>query len=123
LKPPGLFRPRPKHGVIDGNLIVQGWQGGWIGIIRDTVGGNVIYSNNASVLHQTPVPCGDPGTPACTGSAPGADPDSTEVDTNTIGGNLICQNNSPAAQRGDAPASLPNTVTGNKIGECAAAGL
>jgi hypothetical protein len=120
----GPFRNFPtKDDVIGGNLIVQGWQGGWIGIIRDNVGGNVVFSNNASVLHQTPVPCGDPGGPVCTGSAPGADPDSTEVDTNTIGGNLICQNNAPAAQRGDAPASQANSVAGNKIGECAAAGL
>jgi hypothetical protein len=120
----GPFRNFPtKDDIIDGNLIMQGWQGGWIGIIRDKVGGNVVFVDNASVLHQTPDPCGAPGEPICTGSAPGADADSSEVDTNTIGGNLICQNNSPVAQRGDAPASLPNSVTGNKIGECSAAGL
>jgi hypothetical protein len=112
-----------KDDTIDGNLIVQGWTGGWAGIIRDHVGGNVIFSKNTSVLHQIPDGCGtDPGESPCTGIAPGADSDSSEVDTNTIGGNLICQGNSPAAQLGDAifvPGATPNTVAGNKIGECA----
>jgi hypothetical protein len=39
--------------------------------------------------------------------------------TNTIGGNLICQNNTPPAQVNPDDGGLPNTVTGNKIGECA----
>jgi len=110
-----------KDNHIGGNLILQGWQGGWIGAVRNTVGGNVVVSNNASVVHETPLNCdnNDPN-PAnhCTGFAPGADTDSTEVVTNTISGNLICYGNTPAAQVGDS-GGLPNTVGGKAIGECA----
>ena len=112
-----------KDDTIDGNLIVQGWTGGWIGVIRDVVGGNVDLSKNASVVHETPVGCDPSGSPFfCTGFDLGGDPDSSEVDTSTIGGNLICHNNSPAAQRGDAPFSTPSSVGGNKIGECSVGG-
>ena len=52
-----------KDDIIDGNLIVQGWTGGWIGVIRDTVGGNVDLSKNASVVHQTPLGCDPSGSP------------------------------------------------------------
>lgn len=101
----GPFRNFPtKDNTIDGNLIVQGWQGGWLGVIRNHVGGNVIVSNNASVVTDD-------------GSAP-PDLDSTEVMTNIVGGNLICQNNTPAAQVNPDDGGQPNTVTGNKIGEC-----
>ena len=91
-----------KDNVIDGNVIVHGWQGAWFGIIRNTVGGNVMASNTV-------------GTRIGDGSLP----DSTEIVTNHVSGNLICQGNSPAAQIGDSGGS-PNTVGGNKIGECAA---
>jgi hypothetical protein len=86
-----------KDDTIDGNLIVQGWSGLWAGLIRDTVGGNVVYSKNVSVL----------------------DPDANEVQTNTISGNLICHRNSPAAQINPGDGGLPNTVAGRKIGQCA----
>jgi hypothetical protein len=107
-----------KNNTIDGNLIIHGWQGGWLGLLRNNVGGNIDLSNVASVVHQTPVPCGDPGGAVCTGFAAGGDPDSTEVTDNVVGGNLICHNNSPAAQVGDSGGG-PNTVSGNKIDECA----
>jgi hypothetical protein len=107
-----------KDDIIGGNLIVQGWQGGWFGVLRSTVGGNLSVSGVASVVHETPVPCGDPGGPACTGFAPGPDPDSTEIVDNTVGGNLICHNNTPPAQFGDTGGG-PNTVSGQKIAECA----
>jgi hypothetical protein len=98
---PFVFLTFPvKDNTIGGNLIVQGWQGGWAGVIRNTVGGNVIFSYNMSVL----------------------DPDANEVVTNTISGNLICQGNSPAVQVGDSGGS-PNTVGGRKIGQCTAPGL
>ena len=109
-----------KDDTIDGNLIMNGWQGGWIGALRDTVGGNLVLTNNASLIHQTPVGCDDNDpNPAnhCTGFAAGADPDSTEVATNTIAGNLICYGNTPAAQFGDS-GGQPNTVTGKALGEC-----
>ena len=35
-----------KDNVIDGNLIIHGWTGGWWGAIANTVGGNVDVSNN-----------------------------------------------------------------------------
>lgn len=101
---PGLGLPfvnfPVKDNTVDGNLIVQGWHGGWAGVIRDVVGGNVIYSRNKSAL----------------------DPDANEVVTNTISGNLICHGNSPAVQVGDSGGS-PNNVGGRKIGQCTAPGL
>jgi hypothetical protein len=81
--------------TIGGNLIVGQLGSCWMGIIRDTVSGNVL------VLHNVM-----------------ADPDANEVTTNVIGGNLICFHNSPPAQFGDA-APIPNVVKGNKLGECA----
>jgi hypothetical protein len=98
-----------KDDTIDGNLIIQGWSGGWIGLVRDVVGGNVIFSNNTSVITDD-------------GSAP-PDSDSSEVMTNTVGGNLICQSNTPVAQVNPGDGGKPNTVSGNKVGECSAAGI
>jgi hypothetical protein len=86
-----------KDNTIGGRLIVEKWQGGWAGLIRNTVGGNVEFSHNMSVL----------------------DPDSNEVQTNVIGGNLSCFGNSPAAQVNPADGGLPNIVAGSKIGQCA----
>jgi hypothetical protein len=90
-----------KDNAIDGNVIVEGWQGAWFGVIRNTVGGNVMVSNTVG-----------------TRTGPDGSPDSTEIVTNTIAGNLVCFNNTPAAQIGDS-GGTPNTVGGNKIGECA----
>jgi hypothetical protein len=90
-----------KDNVVDGNVIVQGWTGAWAGLIRTTVGGNVIWSKNAGAR------VGESG-----------DLDSNEIATNTIAGNLICNSNTPAAQLGDSGGSL-NVVGGNALGECA----
>ena len=90
-----------KDDTIDGNLIIQGWSGLWMGVIRVTVGGNVNVSRNVA---------SDPS------QLPGSD--STEVATNTISGNLICRGNTPAAQLGDTGGTT-NTVGGHKLGECA----
>jgi hypothetical protein len=90
-----------KDNTINGNVSVSGWQGAWVGLLRNTVGKNVSVTDNVGVA------IGDLGTP-----------DSTEVATNTIAGNLICQGNSPAAQLGDSGGS-DNTVGKKKIGECA----
>jgi hypothetical protein len=81
--------------TVGGNLTIQHWDGFWLGILRDTVAGNVVFSHNA-----------------------GTNPDTNEVVNNDIGGNLSCQHNSPPAQIGDAeqPASR---VGGNTTGECA----
>jgi hypothetical protein len=89
-----------KDDRIDGNLIVQGWSGLWFGIVRTSVGGNVIANNNVAT---------DPTT------LPGID--SSEIVTNTISGNLICQGNVPLPQIGDSEGA-PNTVGGKKLGEC-----
>jgi hypothetical protein len=85
-----------KENTIRGNLIVQGWHGAWAGALRNTVGGNLIFSRNIA-----------------------ADPDANEVVTNTVKRNLICIGNSPAVQFGDS-GGLPNTVGGHKLGQCTA---
>ena len=105
---PGLGKPPAtpytnfpiKENHIGGNLIVQGWKGAWAGLLRNTVGGDVVFNRNKSAI----------------------DPDANEVVTNTIGGNLICFGNSPAVQVGDSGGS-PNTVGGYKVGQCNAPGL
>ncbi len=86
-----------KDNTIGGRLLVEGWQGGWAGVIRNHVTGDVAFSHNQSVL----------------------DPDSNEVQTNVIGGNLICFADSPAAQVNPADGGQPNVVAGQKIGQCA----
>jgi hypothetical protein len=91
-----------KDDTIGGNLIIQGWHGLWMGVIRAVVGQNVIVSNNSA---------------ADTSVIPGSD--STEVQTNTISGNLICHGNSPAAQVNPDDGGQPNVVGGKKIGQCA----
>jgi hypothetical protein len=112
------FRNFPiKDNTIDGNLIVQGWRGGWLGVIRNEVGGNVIVSKNASVVVLTGC-TGEGDDEVCTGFGPGFDDDSTEVQTNAIGGNLICQGNFPAAQVNELDGGVLNEVAGNAIGQC-----
>jgi hypothetical protein len=103
---PGLAPDAPyltfpvKDNTIDGSVTIWGWHGGWAGVIRNTVGGNVIFARNVSVV----------------------DTDANEVVTNTISGNLICFGNSPAVQVGDSGGS-PNIVGRKKIGQCTAPGL
>lgn len=112
-----------KDNVIDGNVVIHGWTGGWWGLIANTVGGNVDASNNRSVVQ----PAGDcEGTfPAGCDAAPGADPDASEIQSRgpdnpqQISGNLICHGNSPSAQINPLDGGFPNIVGGNKIGECA----
>ncbi len=109
------FRNFPiKDNVIHGNLIVQGWDGGWIGLIRNTVGGNVIFSRNVS--HSNPE------------TGPGTDTDSSEVMGSTfgpisvpqtVGGNLICFGNVPATQVNPLDGGAPNVVHGKALGQCA----
>ena len=106
----GQFRNFPtKDNTIDGNAVIEGWTGGWIGFIRNHVGGNVIFSHNRSVINGLVNP-----------PVPGqVDTDSSEVMTNVIGGNLICQGNTPKAQVNPNDGGQPNTVSGRKIGQCA----
>lgn len=106
----GEFRNYPtKDNTIDGNAVIQGWTGGWIGFIRNHVGGNVIFSKNKSVINGLVKP-----------PVPGqVDSDSSEVMTNVIGRNLVCQGNTPKAQVNPDDGGQPNTVGGHKIGQCA----
>ena len=99
------FRNFPvKDNVIHGNLILQGWRGGWLGVIRNHVDGSLIVSLKRSFSSD---------------AGPGTDPDSTEVQTNTIAGNLICFGNTPAAQVNPTDKGQPNIVGGKAIGQCA----
>lgn len=93
-----------KDNIVGGNMAVQGWDGLWIGLLRNTVGGNVIFSKTS-------------GTQTGEGPFEGI-LDSSEVADNVISGNLICQGNSPAAQVGDSGGG-PNIVGGKAVGECA----
>ena len=106
----GEFRNYPtKDNTIDGNVVIQGWTGGWIGLIRNHVGGNMIFSKNKSVINGLV----DPPVPGQ------VDSDSSEIMTNVIGRNLICQGNTPKAQVNPDDGGQPNTVGGHKIGQCA----
>ena len=99
------FRNFPmKDDVIHGNLVIAGWRGGWLGVVRDHVRGTVIVAGNVSLSSP---------------EGPGMDGDSTEVMTNSIGGNLICFANSPAAQVNPVDGGQPNVVKGRALGECA----
>ena len=112
-----------KDNVIDGNVVIHGWTGGWWGLVANTIGGNVNVSNNRSVVQ----PAGDcEGTfPAGCDAAPGADPDAGEIQSRGpdnpqhVSGNLICHGNSPAAQINPFDGGFPNVVDGNKTGQCA----
>jgi len=109
------FRNFPiKDNTIHGNLIIQGHRGGWIGLIRNHVDGNVVFAKNVSRSNPE--------------TGPGTDGDSSEVMGSafgpvklpqTIGGNLICHGNVPAAQINFADGGDYNVVGGHKIGECA----
>ena len=99
-----------KDDTVDGNLIVEGWNGFWFG-------------SSASTSAETwswPTRLGR--RLACPGTEFEGILDSTEIVSNVIGGNLICHGNTPPAQIGDAildEGNGPNTVGGNAIGECA----
>lgn len=107
------FRNFPvKDNVIGGSLVVEGWHGGWLGVIRNTVRGDAIIAFNVS--------SSGPG-------GPGVDTDSTEVMGSqfgpvqvpqSIGGNLVCFGNVPAAQVNPSDGGAPNVVGGRAYGQC-----
>jgi hypothetical protein len=80
--------------TIHGGATIDGYDGFWMGFIRNHVSGTVTLRNN--VLQ---------------------DPDGNEYVTNTIHGSLMCSGNSPAPQVGDSEGSQ-NDVTGRKVGQC-----
>lgn len=81
--------------TIKGGVSIDGYDGFWLGFIRNTVSGSVSLTNNTVT-----------------------DPDGNEYVTNTIKGSLLCSGNSPAPQIGDSQGE-ENVVTGAKIGQCA----
>jgi hypothetical protein len=91
---------------IQGNVVVDGYQSCWLGVNHDHVGGNVVVVNNNL-----------------------ADPDAVEILDNTIMGNLVCQQNSMVWDSADLSEtgslfprlSEPNTVDGNRVGQCVTA--
>jgi hypothetical protein len=87
---------------VGGNLGVTGLTSCWLGMARDTVGGNMRVINDQL-----------------------ADPDAVEILSNGISGNLICQGNSMVwdsvdiSETGLFPRqSEPNTVGGKRVGQC-----
>ena len=79
---------------INGGVTIEGYNGFWMGFIRNNVNGSVNLNDNVLV-----------------------DPDGNEYVTNTIHGSLNCRGNSPAPQVGDSEGA-PNQVTGAKTGQC-----
>ena len=90
----GPFFATVHDSTVGGNVVVSGVHTCWFGLIRTQVGGNVKVIGNRF-----------------------GDPDANEIITNVVGGNLSCFNNVPGAQIGDSGGS-PNTVAGQKRGEC-----
>ena len=82
--------------VIKGGTTIEGYNGFWMGFVRNTVKGVVNLNNN--VLQ---------------------DPDGNEYVTNTINGALNCAGNSPAPQLGDSE-GFRNLVHGSVTGQCLA---
>jgi hypothetical protein len=80
--------------LINGRVRMEGYNGFWMGFIRNTVNGTVNLNDNVLV-----------------------DPDANEYVTNRINGNLNCAGNFPAPQIGDSQGSL-NEVNGRKTGQC-----
>ena len=80
---------------VNGGVTITGYDGFWMGFIRNDVNGSVNLNDNVLV-----------------------DPDGNEYVSNTIRGSLNCRGNSPAPQVGDSGGS-PHRVTGAKTGQCA----
>jgi hypothetical protein len=80
---------------INGGATIEGYNGFWMGFIRNHVNGSVNLNNNVLM-----------------------DPDGNEYVTNVIHGSLNCAGNDPAAQVGDSMGDV-NQVTGQTTGQCA----
>ncbi len=85
---------------IGGHLTVSYSTIGPVAIVFNTITGNVLVSSNTPTASFA-------GTP------------SPAVGGNTISGNLVCVGNTPAANNVVSGTPSPNTVAGNKVGECA----
>jgi hypothetical protein len=80
--------------MINGSVTIDGYDGFWMGFIRNGVHGSVNLNDNVV-----------------------EDLDGNEYVTNTIHGSLNCTGDSPAPQIGDSGGE-PNVVTGRKTGQC-----
>lgn len=90
-----------KDDTIGKNLVVTGLRTTWFGVIRTSVGGNVVLQDIKA-----------------------ADQDGNEVVADHVGRNLVCHAMTPAPQLGDAvegapPGYGPTTVGGHALGQCA----
>jgi hypothetical protein len=81
--------------VINGGVTIEGYNGFWMGFIRNKVNGPVNLNGNTLT-----------------------DPDGNEFVTNTINGPFNCAGNNPAPQVGDSEGML-NHVNGPATGQCA----
>jgi hypothetical protein len=73
---------------ISGGAIIDGYNGFFLGFIRNHVNGSVMISNNTQTLDQL------------------------DVGSNVIHGSLTCAGNNPTENTGDSPGPTPDTVTG-----------
>ena len=73
---------------ISGRVTIEGYDGFWLGFIRNHVNGSVTISNNTQTL------------------------DETDVGSNMVNGNLTCTGNDPLENLGASPGPVADTVTG-----------
>jgi hypothetical protein len=73
--------------VISGPVRVNGYSGIWAGVIRNTIDGNLSFTNNSNM-------------------------DEFDIGSNIVSGNANCSGNDPAVNTGGSPGS-PNTVSGH----------
>lgn len=91
-----------KNNTINGNLTMRGQTTNWIGVLFNSIRGNV-------TLTDITITDTDPGA------------NGMYVGRNTVGGNLTCLAISPRVSPGFAPGST-NTVAGRAIGQCSPPG-
>jgi hypothetical protein len=73
---------------ISGGAIIDGYNGFFLGFIRNHVNGSVKITNNTQTMDQL------------------------DIGSNMIHGNLTCAGNNPTENTGDSPGPAPDTVTG-----------
>lgn len=74
--------------AINGGATINGYNGFWLGFIRNHVDGTTVISNNNQSQDQI------------------------DIGSNVVNGNLICSGNTPMENVGDSPGA-PNTATGH----------
>jgi hypothetical protein len=89
------------------------------GCAGNTFRATMTLSSNQGGLELGHNQIGNTTVTGTTGTGPFRDDVGAEIEANTIGGNLKCSGNTPAATND----GQPNTVTGNRTGECASPGF